>query len=275
MNTEPPQGDDLQRMLVSMKQNVLARAEADRPAPERRGRRAGIVIGIIAVLGIGVGSGAVALGMVPQPFTAAPAPSPTVTEPPETPTKSSAPVISEPTATPTPTPTRKPFALDDPSTWTISGDEFGPLAIGGETGAETDDLVGAYQHDSADDVCGPEFGSSWVRDGQPTLLVWSANGRVIGVNAWVPPGVAERGVIGPTTSSGIGIGSTIDELRAAYPDLVDDPVNTKDIEPLPAPDAYKAWKTETETGWITFVLGDDGVHVDNVLIGEMSSVSCD
>ncbi len=115
MNTEPPQGDDLQRMLVSMKQNVLARAELDRPAPKRRGRRAGIVIGVIAVLGIGVGSGAVALGMVPQPFTAAPAPSPTVTEPPETPTKSSAPVISEPTATPTPTstptPTRTPAAI--------------------------------------------------------------------------------------------------------------------------------------------------------------------
>ncbi|WP_420365380.1 hypothetical protein AAEP80_17935 [Curtobacterium sp. L3-7] len=102
MNTEPPQGDDLQQMLVTMKHNVLARAELDRPAPGRRGHRAGIVIGIIAVLGIGVGSGAVALGMVPQPFTAAPAPSPTVTEPTQTPTKSSAPVVNEPTTTPTP-----------------------------------------------------------------------------------------------------------------------------------------------------------------------------
>ncbi|WP_144765798.1 hypothetical protein [Curtobacterium sp. 9128] len=102
MNTEPPTGDDLQQMLVTMKQHVLTRAELDHPTPRRRGRRAGIVIGIIAVLGIGATSGGVALGMIPQPFTAAPAPSPTMTEPPETPTRSSAPVVNEPTTTPTP-----------------------------------------------------------------------------------------------------------------------------------------------------------------------------
>ena len=69
--------------------------------------------------------------------------------------------------------------------------------------------------------------------------------------------------------------STLDELREAYPDLIDDPVYTKDVEPLPAPDAYTAWKTETDTGWITFALGEDGVHVNNVVIGEISGISCD
>ena len=105
MNTEPPTGDDLQQMLVSMKREVLTRADQQRPAPRRRGRRAGIVIGVIAVLGIGATSGGVALGMIPQPFAAAPAPSPSATTvvPSETPTPSSAPVVSEPTSTPTPT----------------------------------------------------------------------------------------------------------------------------------------------------------------------------
>ena len=42
MNTEPPTGDDLQRLLVTMKQGVLDRAEEQRPASRRRGRRAGI-----------------------------------------------------------------------------------------------------------------------------------------------------------------------------------------------------------------------------------------
>ncbi|WIB59607.1 hypothetical protein DEJ13_14345 [Curtobacterium sp. MCLR17_007] len=115
MNTEPPTGDDLQQMLVSMKREVLTRADQQRPAPRRRGRRAGIVIGVIAVLGIGATSGGVALGMIPQPFAAAPAPSPSATTvaPSETPTPSSAPVVSEPTSTPssTPSPTRRAAVL--------------------------------------------------------------------------------------------------------------------------------------------------------------------
>lgn len=106
MNTEPPTGDDLEQMLVSMKRTVLTRAAEPRSQPRRRGRRAGIVIGVIAVLGIGATSGGVALGMIPQPFAAAPAPNPSATavEPSGTPSESSAPVVERPTVTPTATP---------------------------------------------------------------------------------------------------------------------------------------------------------------------------
>ncbi len=57
MNTEPPEGDDLQRMLVAMKRNVLDHAtprpngaEAD-PGRDRRGRaaRAGTATGAVAL----------------------------------------------------------------------------------------------------------------------------------------------------------------------------------------------------------------------------------
>ncbi|QZQ55888.1 hypothetical protein KZI27_03240 [Curtobacterium sp. TC1] len=103
MNTEPPEGDDLQRMLVSMKQNVLERATPR----ARRGRgRSGIVIGVVALLAVGTATGAVALTLSQQDTpaaaptqTQAPEPSPTATTP------SSAPITGTPRPTATATPT--------------------------------------------------------------------------------------------------------------------------------------------------------------------------
>lgn len=101
MNTEPPEGDDLQRMLVSMKQNVLERAT---PRAARRRGRSGIVIGVVALLAVGTATGAVALTLSQQDTpvaapsqTQAPEPSPTATTP------SSAPITGAPTPTSTPT----------------------------------------------------------------------------------------------------------------------------------------------------------------------------
>lgn len=103
MNTEPPEGDDLQRMLVSMKQNVLERAT---PRPKRRRGRSGVVIGVVALLAVGTATGAVALTLSQQDTpvaaptqTQAPEPSATATTP------SSAPITGAPTPTPTSTPT--------------------------------------------------------------------------------------------------------------------------------------------------------------------------
>lgn len=257
MNTEPPQGDDLQQMLVSMKRNVLARAELDRPAPKRRGRRAGIVIGVIAVLGIGVGSGAVALGMVPQPFTAAPAPTPTRQAPSVTPTPSSAPVVEEPSSTPTPTPTRAPFDAADPSTWTISGNEVGPVALGGETDAESDDLHAAYDPVPAPDgSCTPP--GTWERDGSAQILVASQDGRVSGVLVSSPIDTTPTSPWpGPTTAAGIGVGSSLAELRAAYSDLA----RSSDLT-----GEWSTWQTDVADGTIRFQLGEDGDHVRSVWV---------
>lgn len=257
MNTEPPQGDDLQQMLVSMKHNVLARAELDRPVPKRRGRRAGIVIGIIAVLGIGVGSGAVALGMVPQPFTAAPAPSPTVTEPPQTPTKSSAPVVNEPTATPTPTPTRKPFALDDPSTWTISSGEVGPVALGGATAAELDDLDAAYTR-ITDEFCPNPNVFFYGRGAEQSITITQVDGKVFGITVGRNEAPDEPRGSGPTTAEGLGVGSTLAQLKAAYPGL----------EHQDSGDAYglPMWTLDDGGRYITFVLSSDDGLVNVVWI---------
>jgi len=102
MNTEPPEGDELQRMLVSMKQAVLERAT---PRPKRYRRRSGVVVGVVALLALGTATGAVALTLSQQDRPVAapvqsqePAPAPSATTP------SSAPITATPTPRATPTP---------------------------------------------------------------------------------------------------------------------------------------------------------------------------
>ncbi|ROS50261.1 hypothetical protein [Frigoribacterium sp. PhB24] len=105
MNSEPPAGDELARMLVTMKQNVLERTTE---SPRRkRNRTLGLGLGLAALLAIGGGSGALALGMLPSPFQASAPATPTGTPTP-TPT-------ATPTATPRPTPTVAPVVAPVPS----------------------------------------------------------------------------------------------------------------------------------------------------------------
>ncbi len=101
MDTEPPVGDELQRMLVTMKQSVLERAT---PRPKRRRGHTGIVVGVVALLALGTASGAVALTLSHQDRPVAapvqtqePAPAPSAT------TRTSAPITGRPTLRPVPT----------------------------------------------------------------------------------------------------------------------------------------------------------------------------
>jgi len=105
MNSEPPTGDELARLLVTMKQNVLERTTE---SPRRkRHRNLGLGLGLAALLAIGGGSGALALGMLPSPFPAAAPATPT-----STPTPS--PTATR-TATPRPTPTVAPVLVPQPA----------------------------------------------------------------------------------------------------------------------------------------------------------------
>ncbi|GAA3341003.1 hypothetical protein GCM10017714_23160 [Curtobacterium pusillum] len=102
MNTEPPEGDDLQRLLVSMKQNVLERAT---PRPKRRRFRPGIAIGVVGLLAIGTATGAVALSLSQHDEPVA---APTRTQQPEPAPSATTPTSAPITATPTPTPRTTP-----------------------------------------------------------------------------------------------------------------------------------------------------------------------
>ena len=103
MDTEPPVGDELQRMLVTMKQSVLERAT---PRQKRRRGHTGVVVGVVALLALGTASGAVALTLSQQDRPVAapvqtqePAPAPTATTP------TSAPITGRPTPRPEPSAT--------------------------------------------------------------------------------------------------------------------------------------------------------------------------
>jgi len=122
MNTEPPEGDDLQRMLVSMKRNVLERAA---PRPRRRRGRSGLVIGVVALLAVGTATGAVALTLAQQDEPVA---APVQTQEPE-PAPSDEPPTSAPiTATPKPEPTGNAAAtvarIPDTCRATVSADAY-------------------------------------------------------------------------------------------------------------------------------------------------------
>ncbi|MFD4420077.1 hypothetical protein ACFWN7_01045 [Agromyces sp. NPDC058484] len=68
MRSEPPTGDELTRLLVSMKRNVLERV-AQEPAPATRKsvrRIFGLGLGVAALLGVGAGA-AFALGVITAP----------------------------------------------------------------------------------------------------------------------------------------------------------------------------------------------------------------
>ena len=264
MNTEPPEGDDLQRMLVSMKQNVLERAT---PRPKRHGRRAGIAIGVVGVLLLGAAGGGVALGLIPTSITADPVPTATPTaEPTPTETPSGAPVVGRPTptATTSPTSTRPPYALSDPSTWTISGSEVGPIALGGAVADELDDVADVYTG-KVEGVCPNPNVSNFHRDGSADLTVVAEAGRVWGVSisAWT-----DLDVIAPTTAEGLGIGSTVAELRAAYPDLA-----FVRSDYFPDPDASNAmWTIERNGFHITFQTGSDPTIVSSVWVSTQAEV---
>ncbi|MGW8433123.1 hypothetical protein ACWGJ9_18700 [Curtobacterium citreum] len=248
MDSEPPKGDDLQRLLVTMKQDVLARA-TPRRGPRRR--RTGIAIGVVAALLLGAAGGSVALGLIPgQDDRAAPPAATATPEPTPTRTPDGAPVVDSPPPTPTPTPTstRRPFALDDPGTWTISGTEVGPIALDGAYDAETDDLAATYVHSPCYALWDPREPSGPSGEAPSLFIVPDGSGGISGVDiAGLPRPAA------PTTAEGLGLGSTLDELRAAYPDLHYTVFDGAAPEPDPADEnPYGVWTTTIDGGHVSF-----------------------
>ncbi|PZF30824.1 MULTISPECIES: hypothetical protein [unclassified Curtobacterium] len=275
MNSEPPIGDDLQRMLVSMKQNVLERAEPRK----RRGRRTGIVITVIALLAVGTAGGGVALGLIPTSSTE-PEPTPSATsQPSQTVTPSSAPVVGEPTPTPTPTPTAPPYSATDWSTWTISADAVGPATLGSPAGSDDAALRAAFSPappliDDTGTVIYP-FGCPntnsriWDGPGGERVVEVVAGGTVGTVVIQQGQDAAPGQQVGPKTLEGVGLGSTLAEVRGAYPDLV----QTRTDAAGGTRDTF--WAVRSGERYIVFQFGEGSDRVATVFVAGTSEPVAD
>ena len=123
------------------------------------------------------------------------------------------------TTTPTPippTPTSIPMDLADPGSWIIGFTSVGPLAIGDELSA-TDESMSAFSSSAVFDGC-PSI-LSFDRPGFPTLVITdsSENGLVELIVLEGGPTSSDFTATSPRTTGGIGIGATLDDLKAAYP----------------------------------------------------------
>ncbi|MFB2598504.1 hypothetical protein ACEXQE_11965 [Herbiconiux sp. P17] len=227
MRTDPPTGDDLTRLLVSMKEVVMAEAarnpdpRSQKGSPARRARRiVGGIVAAILLVGVGAAGGALALGLVPSPFPPAavstPTPAPTMTVAPSaTPTPEPEPEAPEPAPA---------VPLDPTSSWTFGLGAFGPLMLA-QNGAEQAAAFG-WAPDSSGQDCftlydsitdppeatDPRWEVSFGSFADDRGIQWIHLRAVGNLDVLAPDA--------PRTDRGIGLGSTEQELLAAYPEAL-------------------------------------------------------
>lgn len=164
------------------------------------------------------------------------------TQPMVPPSMSPTPEAESPTPSASPTPTAVEADPADPSTWVIDAEGIGPWQLGD---ARDDVLaLGTAYVPTTDGSC---FNPAVVFLGEPgtstadapLLLAFDQQDELVAV--------AVSGLDQPATADGIGVGSSADEVRGAYPDA------TETVRGQVAPQLT----VEGEPGWITFQIADD------------------
>ena len=148
------------------------------------------------------------------------------TAPSASPTSSAGPTASTsvPTPTPTPTPSAPPTPTavnpDDPGSWVIGFTSVGPVAVGAEMGAATQSMTAFTSRNT---FAGCPSIVSFDKPGSPDVVITDTGEDGIVRQIVLQGGVDPSGVAAgsPRTSTGIGIGATLDELITAYPTLTD------------------------------------------------------
>ncbi len=112
------------------------------------------------------------------------------------------------------------------SAWLVTWAGMGPLTIGGDVKAQTSAIPGFSKSIDEDGCIGYELEtkqSGSTPDGaQPTVTAVARDGSAttaVRIRVADASGLDQAVSPTPKTSAGIGLGSTLDALRAAYPDL--------------------------------------------------------
>jgi len=141
---------------------------------------------------------------------------------------------STPSAIPTADPTAEPVVAVDPaqpSTWTIDFGSIGPVEVG-ETREEALASLAAFPQGPLEGCPAPistiDLGDGvaiWLTDDTLSELVLMGDALIRGA---APDSVSD----GPLTQEGIGVGSTTEELLAAYPDAQTGQSNSSEVYSL-------------------------------------------
>ncbi|MDQ0894749.1 hypothetical protein [Agromyces ramosus] len=165
--------------------------------------------------------------------------------------KTAAPSVS---LTPTPTPIETMPASVDPAdvtTWLITTGGIGPF----ERGASYQEVIAGLPSFEVSEWCPWVAGLS--AEGAGSMILTHPEGGEEIISAWVTGRADEAGTIpaSPSTEAGIMLGSTMDELGAAYPDL-------QQVNQVGA-DSFGYAVGDDSNGYLDFIVEDGAV----VLIG--------
>lgn len=167
---------------------------------------------------------------------------------------------ASPTASPSAvaSPNLKPFNTDNPATWIVSESGIGPFRLGANLKAITATLkslkVKNYE-------CPNPLASFYEIAGSTITAIVDISGDVVGVDvgdsSQTPNGSTDGGrspLSGPHTAQGIGYGSMVSQLQAAYPSTV-----RTDYVPY---GSFPHYTQKTAAGaWITFSVSAEGQEI--------------
>ena len=163
------------------------------------------------------------------------------------------PTTAAPSVFPTPTPTpieALPAAVDpaDVTTWIITTEGIGPI----ERGAPYQEVIAGLPSFEVSEWC-PWVAGLTTESAGSMILIHPEGGEEI-TSAWVTGRADAAGTVpaSPSTETGIMLGSTMDELAAAYPDL-------QQVNQIGA-DSFGYAVGDDTNGYLDFIV-EDGVVV--------------